>query len=307
LEYAHRALNGYMGDWTLDRINKSACTNYRDYRLQTVASRPIRIGLEALRAALHWGLPEEGGRVVKQMPDLKLPLKGDDRPRWLTSQEADRLRTACVAKHLRLFVEIGLHTGARSGVILDRVDWDDRTVDFQVPDRLITNKRNVAQPINDDLYAVLLAAKQRATCDFVIERAGDKVEAIKQGFHRACERAGLAGVTPHTLRPTVVTRTLHNGVPIWEAFAGMTVKMIEAAYGHAIAGSKRGAAKALERTSQRTAATASGKTPRLPAVVPAAGAFGRTPGLPAVVQAACASSRTPGFVPSFLRWRCRAF
>jgi len=40
----------------------------------------------------------------------------------------------------------------------------------------------------------LLAAKQRATCDFVIERAGDKVEAIKHGFHSACERAGLADV-----------------------------------------------------------------------------------------------------------------
>jgi integrase len=147
--------------------------------------------------------------VVKQMPDLKLPPKGDAGPRWLTSQEADRLRTACVAKHLRLFVEIGLHTGARSGVVLDltwdRVDWDDRTVDFQVPDRLITNKRNVTQPINDDLYAVSLAAKQRAICNFVIERAGDKVEAIKHGFHSACERAGLADVTPHTLRHTVVT------------------------------------------------------------------------------------------------------
>jgi hypothetical protein len=42
-----------MGDWTLDRINKSACTNYRDYRLQTVASRTIRAELGALRAALH--------------------------------------------------------------------------------------------------------------------------------------------------------------------------------------------------------------------------------------------------------------
>jgi len=71
----------------------------------------------------------------------------------------------------------------------------------------------------------------------------------------------------------------------------MTVNMIEAVYGHAIAGSTRCAAKALEGTSQRTAATASGKTPRLPAVVPAGGALGRT----------------PGFVPSFLRWRCRAF
>jgi hypothetical protein len=115
LEYAHRALNRFFGDWTFDRINGAACLDYRDARLETVVARTIRTELEALRAALHWGMTEEGGRVVTVMPDLKLPAKGNPRPRFMTRQEADRLLAACKASHLKLFVQIGLGTGARSG------------------------------------------------------------------------------------------------------------------------------------------------------------------------------------------------
>jgi integrase len=254
LEYAHKALNTFFGDWSIDRINGTACLDYRDKRLETVGLRTIRTELEALRAALRWGMTEAGGRVVSQMPDLKLPPKGNARPRFLTHAEADRLRAACVAKHLRLFVEIGLHTGARSGAILSliwpRVDLDERVIDFRTPDEVVTKKRKVAQPINSDLLAVLTVAQASATSDYVIERAGGEVGSIKHGFASACARAGLSDdVTPHTMRHSVITWLLQRGVPIWEvaSFAGMTVPLIESTYGHATAGSKRPAAMALER------------------------------------------------------------
>jgi integrase len=252
--YAHKALNAFLGPWPLDRINKGACRDYRDHRLETVASRTVRTELEALRAALHWGMTEEAGRVITRMPDLVLPPKGHARPRFLTRAEADRLIAGCKAKHLRLFVEIGLHTGARSGAILaltwDRVDLDERVIDFRPPGERQTTKRKVAQPINDDLYAVLLAAKVLATSKSVIERASVEVGSIKHGFASACARAGLSNdVTPHTLRHTVITWMLQAEVPIWEVatFAGMTVKLIEDTYGHATASSKRRAARALQR------------------------------------------------------------
>jgi integrase len=254
LAYAHKALNGFFGAWPIDRINKAACLDYRDLRLETVASRTIRTELEALRAALHWGQTGEGGRVVVQIPDLKLPAKGEGRIRWLTRSEADRLLAGCKATHLRLFVEIGLHTGARSGAILsltwDRVDLDERVIDFRPPGERVTKKRKVAQPIENELYAILAAAKANAGSPFVIERAGGEVGSIKHGFASACERAGLDdAVTPHTLRHTAITWALQAGVPIWEVsvWAGMTVKLIEDTYGHATVNSKRGVAKALER------------------------------------------------------------
>jgi hypothetical protein len=45
-----------------------------------VASRTIRTELDSLRAALHWGMTEEGERVVERMADLVLPPKGNARP-----------------------------------------------------------------------------------------------------------------------------------------------------------------------------------------------------------------------------------
>ena len=112
LAYAHTALgNAYSQDWPIDRINKAACLDYRDHRLGSVASRTIRTELDSLCAALHWGVTKDGERVVERMPDLVLPPKSNARPRFLTRLEADRLLAACNASHLRLFVEIGLHTG----------------------------------------------------------------------------------------------------------------------------------------------------------------------------------------------------
>jgi integrase len=142
---------------------------------------------------------------------------------------------------------------ARSGAILaltrDRVDLHERIIDFRVPDETETKKRQVAQPINADLLAILSAAKTTAASDCVIARAGDVVGSIKHGFASACDRTGLTDVTPHTLRHTVITWMLSAEVPIWKVamFAGMTVKLIEDTYGHATAGSKRRAASVLER------------------------------------------------------------
>jgi integrase len=252
LRYAHLALNKFFGSWPIDRINGKACLDYRDERLTTVVARTIRTELEALRAALHWGMSEEGGRVVAQMPDLKLPPKGNPRPRHLTRPEADRLLAHCKASHLRLFVQIGLATGARSGAILslewDRIDLEEGVIDFRPPDARETVKRKVAQPINADLHRVLTEAGAVATSNWVISRAGGSVDSIKHGFSSACERAGLVDVTPHTLRHSAITWMLMAAVPIWEvaSFAGMTVDMVERTYGHATVDSKRRAAKALE-------------------------------------------------------------
>jgi hypothetical protein len=56
---------GQCGEsWPIDRIKKAACLDYRDHRLGSVASRTIRTELDSFRAALHWGMTEEGERVV---------------------------------------------------------------------------------------------------------------------------------------------------------------------------------------------------------------------------------------------------
>jgi integrase len=59
--------------------------------------------------------------------------------------------------------------------------------------------------------------------NFVVEWAGERVKSVKKGFAEACRRAGLAGVTPHTLRHTAAT---------WMAEAGVPMRQISLCLGH---------------------------------------------------------------------------
>jgi integrase len=69
---------------------------------------------------------------------------------------------------------------------------------------------------------------------FVVNDDGKRLGDLTRGFASACGRAGLIGVTPHTLRHTCATWLMQRGVPKWEAagFLGMSVETLEAVYGH---------------------------------------------------------------------------
>jgi integrase len=91
-----------------------------------------------------------------------MPPRSESRIRWLTREEADRLLSGCGTPHIRLFVELGLNTAARSGAILaltwDRVDLNARTIDFRPDGHVQSWKRKTAVPINDRLLSALTKA-----------------------------------------------------------------------------------------------------------------------------------------------------
>lgn len=236
LEYAHKPLARLIGHKPPAAITEAECKLYQAARhKEGVSDATVRTEMQALRAALKWA---DGQGVITEAPRITMPRRPDARIRWLTRAEADRLEAACDAPHVKLFVTIGLNTGARSGAILaltwDRVDLDHRLIDFRVPAEIRTRKRKVPVPINDRLHAVLTEAKRFATTDHVIEWAGGPIDRIKHGFRNAVRRAGLRGITPHVLRHTVVTWQLQAGVPVWEVaqFVGMTPDMVQNVYGH---------------------------------------------------------------------------
>ena len=82
---------------------------------------------------------------------------------------------------------------------------------------------------------------------YVINRDGRPIKDIKKGFAAACARAGLDGVTPHTLRHTCATWLMQAGVDKWEAagFLAMTLDTLERNYAHHHPDHLRRAAEAL--------------------------------------------------------------
>ncbi len=263
LRYCHAALSGFFGGWEIADIDGDACIDYRTHReTHGIAPRTVRTELESLRAALHWGQTAEGGRVVTEMPDLELPPKGHARERYLTTEEAQRLLDACKPRHLKLFVALGLYTAARRGAILsltwDRVDFENRRIDYRTPNEIVTKKRKVPVPMAEALFAIMSAAHAKADSPFVIERAGDRIASIRHGFTTAVQGAGLVGVvTPHTLRHTAVTWMLQRRVTIWDAagFAGMTAEMVQKTYGHHVPDYGADAAAALDQALRANIAT----------------------------------------------------
>lgn len=162
------------------------------------------------------------GRLTEPVP-VWLPPKPDAKDRWLNRSEAARLLQACRSNrdqqwHLSLFIRLGLYTGARSEAILTlrwpQVDFHRRLIDFNPPGRQRTKKGRPVIPIPDQLMAPLRAARRRGTdIGPVLHYFGAPVGSIKKAFGRACERAGLEDVTPHTLRHTCASWLAQNGVP----------------------------------------------------------------------------------------------
>jgi integrase len=86
----------------------------------------------------------------------------------------------------------------------------------------------------------------------VLHINGARIGNIKRGFVAARNRAGLKGVSPHTLRHTAATWLMQRGVPIWEAsgFLAMSPQTLQSVYGHHHPDYMREAADAIGRRPQ---------------------------------------------------------
>lgn len=255
LEYSCAALRRHLGDLTPEHLTIARSRLYaRQRRAEGYAAgqlrKPVADGTVAreivtLRAALRWAV---AARWIPAAPRIEAPSAAKPRDRWLTRDEAARLLAACQAPHVRLFVALGLYTAARAGAVLgltwDRVDLARGVVDLGDG---TGNKRRNPVPIPDALRPYLLEARSGATCDAVVEHGSRPVASVKTGFAAACRRAGLSGVTPHTLRHTAATWMVAGGVPLGEVarYLGDSERTTERVYAKHSPDYLRGAARVL--------------------------------------------------------------
>lgn len=203
---------------------------YADKRqAEGVRIETIRRELSVLSAAFRRAQKFE--RIPGHAPPVLTLPEGAARERYLTRREAARLlrhlRANRRQRHLLLFTRLALYTGARSGAILsltwDRVDLDRGVITYPLPGRAETNKRAAVVPIGPTLVRALRAAHRRGKGDHVIQWAGDPVKRVVRAFRRQAKAAGLADVTPHTLRHTFGT---------WAASSGVSLFLVGRALGH---------------------------------------------------------------------------
>jgi integrase len=232
------ALTPFWQGRKVSEVTKQTCRLY--LRARGRSPNTVRRELSVLRAAIN--LAHEDGCITRPV-HVELPEPPGSRKRWLTREEAARLiwasRTPMARLHMPLFILLGLYTGRRKEALLSlrwpQVDLRAGRIDFEIQGRKRTNKRRGVVPIPRRLLPHLRRAQKRGTdLGYVLHRNGKRILDIKKGFAAACKRAGLEGVTPHTLRHTAATWLMQRGTPIWEAagFLAMSEKILRDVYGH---------------------------------------------------------------------------
>jgi integrase len=190
---------------------------------------------------------------------VTLPAKPPSKERWLTKREASLLlrasRTEKARLYLPLFILLGLYIGRRKEAILSlrwpQVNLGAGLIDFEVAGRQRTNKKRGKVPIPRKLLSHLKRARRRGSdLGYVLHINGEPIGDIKKGFAAACRRAGIEGVTPHTLRHTAATWLMQKGVDLWQAsgFLAMSEKTLVEVYGHHHLEFMREAAEAIGKS-----------------------------------------------------------
>lgn len=213
-----KALGPRFGLLSPEDIDADLCRRYTAERLdETVSQGTVWTELTQLRSILNWAAKR---KVIAEAPYVWIPSKPAPRDRVLTESEAIRLLDATTTYHVRLFVILALATAARSGALLDltwdRVDFGAGTIDLRRLDppnplQKVVRKGRALVPMNDWAREALAEAKAGALTGHVIEWDGAPVKCLRMAFSKAVTRAGLDGVTPHTLRHTAASWALWSG------------------------------------------------------------------------------------------------
>lgn len=217
-----------------DEVNLDTCKAYAKDRPASAARRD----LEVLRAALlYWN---KNKAALSRIPAVLLPDKAEPRERWLTQEEAHRLRCAAMKHpHLYRFVILGLKTGSRSGVLLN-LRWDQIDLRRGIMNRKAAGETEAANkrkpPVRLGRSVVRLLRRWRSRDDkipWVINYEGQPIKKLRRSWAAACLEAKVEGASPHTLRHTRATWLMQAGIDTWEAAGalGMSVNVLTRVYG----------------------------------------------------------------------------
>lgn len=214
------ALEPHFGHRLGKAIVKEDCRLYvAERRKAGYSASTVRTDLELLRACLRW-------RYGGEAPALWIPPASKPRDRWLTKAEARTIVDAAKSPHIKLFLILGLATGARAGAILDlewdRIDFLHGTIDYRPPGREQTNKRRTIVPMNATARTALEEAYPARLTDSVIEYNGKAVASVKKAIERLAKDTGIP-VSPHVLRHTCA---------VWMAQADVPMQKISQFLGH---------------------------------------------------------------------------
>lgn len=207
-----------------------------EWRRSGLSAGTCRKRVSQLKTAFKFCVDEEL-LPTELMPVIKLPPQGAPRERFLDPvKELPALLRAAdmpdTPAHIKLCLHLSLRTGQRQSAIRDlkwsNVDFENRVIryrDTEAPDER-SKKRRTDMPMCDDLYAMLIEAKENSESEYVLEWRSKKVASTYSGMISLYERAGITGLSRHDLRRTAATLAFRaSGMKGAANFIGDTEEM----------------------------------------------------------------------------------
>jgi len=189
--------------WRLNQINKGGPTG-------TVNRNTINLELDTIRALFNYAgkffeLQMNPATNIERFKIVK------ERPRVLTEEETARILTESRGMYWILFLT-ALYTGMRKGelrnLIWDHIDFENELIHIRPHGAWVPKTWEVRDiPMHPEVYGGLKKLPRRAPWVFTSE-TGKQVSHLRLTFLRACGRAGVTGVTFHTLRHTFASHLL---------------------------------------------------------------------------------------------------
>ena len=214
------------------------------------ANRELAVLKSLFNRCREWKLFEGENPVCA----VKLTKEPRQRLRFLEAHEEAALLAEC-AEPLRTLVLVGTNCGLRlrsEALTLRWADIDVERKSLTVAAAYAKSGTSRTVSLNSVVLAALTQLPKRS--EFVFAKPSGKPYHALRGFRPACQRAGLTGVTPHTLRHTFATRLVENGVDlrtVQELGGWATLSLIQR-YAHVSPSRKAEAVEGLVRKNSTT-------------------------------------------------------
>jgi len=233
----------------LAEIAAADIEGYKLHRKAAVSGSTVNRELALLKRmfnlAIDWDLflGANPVRKVKFFREFNIGLR-------VVSQTEEEKLLRNAAPYIQDIIRFALNTGLRTGEIFSllwsQVDLEKNILNIFAP----KTQKNRTVPINSDARKVLeyWALGKRNESVFYNPETGQPFVDLKAGFALACRKAGIEGVTWHTLRHTFASRVLDRGADIVtvQQLLGHSTVTVTMRYTHTNLDSKRAAVAKLE-------------------------------------------------------------
>jgi integrase len=167
--------------------------------------------------ARQWGIP---GSAVNPVRGISRPRYDNARQRYLTAEEAKRLKWACELSantQLGSIVGLLLLTGARKTELL-QAKWADVDLERQrwfIPETKNGKSRHV--PLSQAAIDVLAKVPRLPNCPWVLPNpnSGRPFVTLKRAWQVARQRADLSDLRIHDLRHSAASFMINGGIDLY--------------------------------------------------------------------------------------------